>query len=141
MNTFFAFCALFLLSGLIGSILVICKGEMLGFLTFFLFLFLSAVLVYAYKKNKAFDEQWKKKEEQKKIESAVLSDKRDKMFGIILCLYTGLRIGELLALEWSDIDLTKSELYVSKTCYDGRDENGKSIRIIPKTLTEEYLDV
>ena len=37
--------------------------------------------------------------EQKKIEQAVLADKRPKMFGIILCLYTGLRIGELLALE------------------------------------------
>lgn len=28
--------------------------------------------------------------EQKKIEQAVLTDKRPKMFGIILCLYTGL---------------------------------------------------
>ena len=37
--------------------------------------------------------------EQKKIEQAVLADKRPKMFGIILCLYTGLRIGELLTLE------------------------------------------
>ena len=31
-------------------------------------------------------------EEQGKIEQAVLSDKRDKMFGIILTLYTVLRI-------------------------------------------------
>ena len=42
--------------------------------------------------------------EQKKIERAVLADKRQKMFGIVLCLYTGLRIGELLALTWKDID-------------------------------------
>ena len=75
--------------------------------------------------------------EQKKIEDAVLKDKRDKMFGIILCLYTGLRIGELLALEWSDIDISKGELSVTKTCYDGKDENGKGCRIIgtPKTDT------
>ena len=66
------------------------------------------------------------KEEQKMIEQAVLLDKRDKMFGIILCLYTGLRIGKLLALEWSDIDFNKTELLVTKTCYDGQDENGKS---------------
>lgn len=37
--------------------------------------------------------------EQKQIEQAVMSDKREKMKGIVLCLYTGLRIGELLALE------------------------------------------
>lgn len=75
------------------------------------------------------------KEEQKMIEQTVLADKRDKMFGVILCLYTGLRIGELLALEWSDIDLNKGELTVTKTCYDGKDENGKSCRLTgtPKT--------
>lgn len=64
------------------------------------------------------------KNDQKMIEQTVLSDERDKMFGIILCLYTGLRIGELLALEWSDIDFLKAELTVTKTCYDGKDENG-----------------
>lgn len=74
-------------------------------------------------------------EEQKKIENAVLSDKRDKMFGIILTLYTGLRIGELLALEWDDIDLNHAEIYVTKSCYDGRDEKGRMRRIVgtPKT--------
>lgn len=75
------------------------------------------------------------KSEQKMIEQAVLVDKRDKMFGIVLCLYTGLRIGELLALEWSDIDLAKAELSVTKTCYDGMNESGKICRITgsPKT--------
>lgn len=37
--------------------------------------------------------------EQKKIENAVLSSKKTKSFGVLLCLYTGLRIGELLALK------------------------------------------
>ena len=76
------------------------------------------------------------KDEQKKIEQAVLSDKRDKMFGIILCLYTGLRIGELLALEWSDIDFVKGELTVSKTCYDGKDVNSRSCRLTGTPKTE-----
>lgn len=80
-------------------------------------------------------------DEQKRIEKAVLSDKRDKMFGVVLCLYTGLRIGELLALEWSDIDLVKGELSVNKTCYDGRDENGKTCRIVdtPKTKSSKRV--
>ncbi|MDD6302094.1 MAG: tyrosine-type recombinase/integrase [Bacillales bacterium] len=33
----------------------------------------------------------------------------------------GLRIGELLALEWSDIDFNKGTITVNKTCHDGRD--------------------
>ncbi len=57
--------------------------------------------------------------EQKKIERAVLGDKRAKMFGIILCLYTGLRIGELLALTWNDVDLQKGLISVTKTCRNG----------------------
>lgn len=72
--------------------------------------------------------------EQKAIEMAIENDKRCKMKGIVICLYTGLRIGELLALAWSDIDLEKRILTVSKTCYDGKIE-GKRTRIIdtPKT--------
>jgi integrase len=80
-------------------------------------------------------------EEQKKIEQAVLQDKRPKMIGIVLCLYTGLRIGELLALEWSDIDFVKGELSVSKTCYDGKDEYGNFCRVTgtPKTETSRRI--
>ncbi|MCM1124520.1 MAG: site-specific integrase [Eubacterium sp.] len=78
--------------------------------------------------------------EQKKIEQAVWKDKRPKMFGVILCLYTGLRIGELLALEWSDIDFAKGEITVSKSCHDGT-QNGRYCRLYdgPKTETSERI--
>ena len=59
--------------------------------------------------------------EQKQIEKAVISGKKDKLYGILLCLYSGLRIGELIALQWSDIDLTKGILTVSKSCHDSKD--------------------
>ena len=73
--------------------------------------------------------------EQKQIEQAVFADKREKMKGVIICLYTGLRIGELLALEWEDIDFGKAEMTVSKTCHDGKNKNGDFCRITetPKT--------
>lgn len=74
-------------------------------------------------------------QEQKKIEEAALSAKKDKYRGIVLCLYTGLRIGELLALAWNDIDFDKNILSVKKTCHDGN-ENGKRIRIIDTPKTE-----
>lgn len=73
--------------------------------------------------------------EQKEIETAALAAKKDKYKGIVLCLYTGLRIGELLALSWKDIDLEKGILTVSKTCRDGN-INGKHVRISDTPKTE-----
>lgn len=75
--------------------------------------------------------------EQKKIEQAVLSDKRTKMFGVLLCLYSGLRIGELIALKWTDTDFKKGTITVNKACHDGQDKNGKLCRIegTPKTAS------
>ena len=57
--------------------------------------------------------------EQKRIEQAILTGKKDKLYGIILCLYSGLRIGELMALQWNDIDFATGILTVSKSCHDG----------------------
>lgn len=77
--------------------------------------------------------------EQKKIEKYIIEKRNPKYYGIILCLYTGLRVGELMALEWSDIDLVKGIINVTKTCYDGVDANGKMCRVIgsPKTPSSE----
>ena len=58
--------------------------------------------------------------EQKKIESYILQSRKPKLKGIVICLYTGLRIGELLALTWDDIDFSKGILSVTKSCHDGR---------------------
>ena len=74
--------------------------------------------------------------EQKKIEQYVLESKKSKLKGIILCLYTGLRIGELLALTWDDIDFQKGQLAVTKTCHDGNVYDKHCIIVdTPKTET------
>ena len=74
--------------------------------------------------------------EQKQIEQAVLTGKKDKLYGIILCLYSGLRIGELIALQWCDIDFAKGILTVSKSCHDGK---GGLIIDEPKTATSRRV--
>ena len=74
--------------------------------------------------------------EQKQIEQAILNGKKDKLYGIILCLYSGLRIGELMALQWSDIDFVKGVLTVSKSCHDGKDG---LIIDEPKTATSRRM--
>ena len=53
--------------------------------------------------------------EQRKIESYLSTCKHTKLLGIKICLYLGLRIGELLALTWSDIDFNEKTITVSKT--------------------------
>lgn len=73
-------------------------------------------------------------DEQKKIENYISGSKRKKLVGIMLCLYTGLRIGELLALTWGDIDFKEGILSVTKSCHDGWGVNGyRQIAETPKT--------
>lgn len=54
-------------------------------------------------------------DEQRKIEKYCLSAKKKNYIGIILCLYTGLRLGELLALQYSDIDFNNSLIHIRHT--------------------------
>lgn len=74
------------------------------------------------------------KDEQRKIERYITESGKDKLFGILLCLYTGLRIGELLALTWKDIDLNRGVMSISQSCRDTW-KNGKYLKICetPKT--------
>ena len=78
--------------------------------------------------------------EQKKMESAALCDKRTKMAGIVLCLYTGLRIGELLALTWEDVDMKSGLIAVNKACHDKIEKNGTArIVELPKTPSSKRI--
>ena len=72
--------------------------------------------------------------DQRIIEEAVMQHKKSKMLGVLICLYTGLRIGEILALEWTDVDFEKGLLSVNKSCRDNKSGKGEK-RIIdtPKT--------
>ena len=68
--------------------------------------------------------------EQATLVRAAMQAKDEKFRGIVLCLYTGLRLGELLALEWGDVDWERGLLYVRRTCREGRDEAGRFGRIV-----------
>ena len=73
--------------------------------------------------------------EQKKIEKEVFTANKPRLFGIVLTLYTGMRIGEVLALEWSDVDFKKGLISITKSCHDGLKPDGglKRITDTPKT--------
>ena len=75
------------------------------------------------------------KDEQKKIERYVLEHNTPYLFGIALSLYTGLRIGELLALTWEDIDFQNGTMTISKSCFDSW-ENGHYKKVFDTTKTQ-----
>ena len=55
------------------------------------------------------------KEEQAALERHLCYDMDTSKLGVLLCMYTGLRIGEICALKWGSIFLDKRTLIVSNT--------------------------
>lgn len=47
--------------------------------------------------------------------NSILTNLTNKSNGILISLYTGIRIGELCALKWSDVDLENGTIIISKT--------------------------
>ena len=77
--------------------------------------------------------------EQKKLESFCLNSKENYK-GIIICLYTGIRLGELLALTWDDFDIDKGTLSINKTLCTLKIENKNTLYIdSPKTNNSKRI--
>lgn len=93
--------------------------------------------------------------DRKKMEKYCIQSKEIRDLGVLISLYTGLRIGEVCALKWSDIDFEKKYIKVNhtlqrvyvnkretKVLYD-RPKTKKSIRKIPmaKVLYEKLKEI
>lgn len=93
------------------------------------------------------------KAEQEKLLIAITNTDEPYAFGIFLCLSTGIRIGELCALTWDNIDFTNKLLKIRKTLqrlrtldesdtktkiYIDTPKSQASIRDIP--LTDSMID-
>jgi integrase len=74
-----------------------------------------------------------------KVESRLLLDNCEGMLRdmILVALRTGLRFGELTALEWSDIDFVSNKITVARTIFQGRVESTKSNKIRHIPMTDE----
>ena len=79
------------------------------------------------------------KREQSAIERYCVSDGGSECLGILIALYTGVRIGELLALRWSDVDLRARILRVRRTKYYAKDTSGEWCEMYdtPKSKSSE----
>jgi len=64
------------------------------------------------------------KQEQKKIENYIEKSEKMNDIGILICFYTGIRIGELCALTWENIDLKRGVISIENTLYRVKSEKG-----------------
>ena len=77
--------------------------------------------------------------ERTDLERYVLEREDMRSFGIFLALYTGIRIGELCALRWDDVDLDNGILYINHTLqrlHDYSERTKQKTRVVistPKT--------
>ena len=76
--------------------------------------------------------------EQKCLEAAAKASDDVNRIGIILCLYTGIRVGELCGLQWKDVDFERRTLHVRRTvqriyCDDGGNKKTVITSTAPKS--------
>lgn len=81
------------------------------------------------------------KQEQKRLEQVIEAENKENDIGILICLYTGIRIGELCALKWENINLDRKIMTIDKTMYSVQSNDGKcKTKIIlssPKSVNSE----
>lgn len=73
------------------------------------------------------------KQEQAKLFSSLYQGMDKYKISVLLCLYTGLRLGELCALQWDDIDERNLTLSVNRTVQRIAVENMKKKSILMET--------
>lgn len=80
--------------------------------------------------------------EQRLIENAALYYEDVKALGILLCFYTGIRIGELCALKYSDLDFEARTMHITKTVSrikNYRPEGKKTILLVGTTKSQKSV--
>lgn len=74
--------------------------------------------------------------EREKLENYCISQNTLKTLGIVICLNTGIRLGELCALKWENIDLAEKCIYIRQTVqrvYKGKGDKSQIIIDTPKS--------
>lgn len=79
--------------------------------------------------------------EQRKLEKYLLNNTDENKLGVFLSLYAGLRVGEVCALRWEDIDLKRQIIHINSTIVriNCNDDTRKTELIIDKPKTKTSL--
>lgn len=71
--------------------------------------------------------EWKELENHLKQQTDTFS------FGLLICMYTGIRIGELSGLRWEDYDPVNTQFKIRRTAYRIKNNAYDADRTLPKT--------
>lgn len=76
------------------------------------------------------------KREQRKIDNYLMVEMNVRKLALLICMYTGIRVGEASGLKWKDIDFSKKSISINKTIqrikyYD--EENSRKTKLIAST--------
>lgn len=100
--------------------------------------YIGEVITLTYPKYSQQEMRVLSKQEQTSLEKTLADNMDSYKLGIFLCLYTGLRLGEVCALQWQDISMEHGVLSVRKTVQrirstDGGGSKTKIIIDVPKS--------
>ncbi|MBR1742424.1 MAG: site-specific integrase [Lachnospiraceae bacterium] len=73
------------------------------------------------------------KKEQDILQRHLTGNQSLSNLGILLCLYTGIRIGELCALKWSDISFERKSIFIGRTMFRLQVKEAKKTKIFITT--------
>lgn len=82
-----------------------------------------------------------KKDERSRLQSYLQNNLTESNLGILLTMYSGLRIGELCALTWNDIDFENGVVRVSKALQRVPDKSGSGKTTIAITSPKSKTSV
>lgn len=81
------------------------------------------------------------RDEQNKIEKTLDLDEYPNDIGILICLYTGLRIGEACGLKWEDIDFESGTMLVNRTIQRMTVDGKSVLRELPPKSETSYRKI
>lgn len=79
--------------------------------------------------------------EQTKLRDYLLKDLDSYKLGILICLYMGLRLGEICALKWEDIDFSCKTLHINRTVQRLRMDNDEKKTILYESQPKTHCSI
>lgn len=77
--------------------------------------------------------------DQQRLVAFLSRELNSQKLGILICLYTGMRLGEICGLQWGDIDFTNRVIKIRRTIQRIRNEEGSTRFLIDTPKTQKSI--